>query len=99
MLEAILGGLAGFLLGSAIIYLWARARTKTDAARIAELEAKAVKLDDATADKVRAESALEAERGRHAVELESAHRRSSSGLAPTDKSWQSRAGTLRDRPE
>ena len=38
MLEAILGGLAGFLLGSAIIYLWARARTKTDAARIAELE-------------------------------------------------------------
>ena len=80
MLEAILGGLAGFLLGSAMIYLWARARTKTDGARIAELEAKAVKLDDATADKVRAESALEAERGRHAVELESAHRQAESLL-------------------
>lgn len=80
MLKAILGGLAGFLLGSAMIYLWARVRTKTDAARIAELEAKAVKLDDATADKVRAESALEAERGKHAVELESAHRQAESLL-------------------
>lgn len=80
MLEAILGGLAGVLLGSAILYLWARARVKTDAARIAELEAKAVRLDDATADKVRAESALEAERDRHAVELASAHRQAESLL-------------------
>jgi len=80
MLEAILGGLAGFLLGSAVVYLWARARTKTDGARIAELEAKAVRLDEATADMVRAESALEAERGKHAVELESAHRQAESLL-------------------
>ena len=71
MLEAITGGIAGFLLGSFICYLWARSRTKLDSARIAELEDKAAKLDAAAADKIRAESALEAERDRHALQIES----------------------------
>ena len=74
MIEAVIGGIAGFLLGSGIVYLWSRSRAKLDASRIAELEAKAAKLDEAAAGRVRAETALEAERDRHAVQIESERR-------------------------
>ena len=84
MLEAILGGIAGFLLGSALCFLWARARAKTDAASIADLEARASKLDEAAADKVRAETALESERGRFADQLE-AERQKAAALLDAEK--------------
>ena len=59
ILYAIVGGIAGFILGALIIFLWMRAKSRTDAARIAELEARTAAFDQAVADKVRAESALE----------------------------------------
>jgi len=59
MTYAIIGGLAGFVLGALVLFLWMRAKTRTDAARIAELEARTDAFDQAVADKVRAESALE----------------------------------------
>ena len=74
MLEAVIGGIAGFLLGSGIVYLWSRSRTKLDASRIADLEVKTAKLDEAAAGRIRAETALEAERDRHAVQIESERR-------------------------
>ncbi len=59
ILYAIIGGLIGFLLGAFILFLWMRARSRTDAARIAELEARTAAFDQAVADKVRAETELE----------------------------------------
>ena len=59
ILYAIVGGIAGFILGALIIFLWMRAKSRTDAARIAELETRTAAFDQAIADKVRAESALE----------------------------------------
>ena len=59
MLYAVIGGLVGFILGALILCLWMRARSRTDAARIAELEARIAAFDQAVADKVRAESMLE----------------------------------------
>ena len=59
MIEAVIGGLVGFLLGAFIIVLWMRARSRTDAARIAELESRTEAFERAVEDKVRAESALE----------------------------------------
>ena len=57
MIYAIAGGAVGFILGALILFLWMRARSRTDAARIAELESRAAALDQAVADKVRAERA------------------------------------------
>ena len=59
ILYAVIGGVAGFILGALILFLWMRARSRTDAARIAELEARTAAFDQAVADKVRAETALE----------------------------------------
>jgi len=59
VLYAVIGGAVGFVLGALIVFLWMRARSRTDAARIAELESRTAALDQAVADKVRAESALE----------------------------------------
>ena len=70
MIYAIIGGVAGFLLGALVLFLWMRAKSHTDAARIAELEARTASLDQAVADKVRAESALEQLRQSSQRELE-----------------------------
>jgi len=59
MIYAVIGGAVGFILGALILFLWMRAKSHTDAARIAELEARTASFDLAVADKVRAESALE----------------------------------------
>lgn len=59
MLYAVIGGVIGFILGALILFLWMRAKSRTDAARIAELESRTAAFDQAVADKVRAESALE----------------------------------------
>ena len=59
VLYAIIGGVVGFLLGAFILFLWMRAKSRTDAARIAELKSRTIAFDQAVADKVRAESALE----------------------------------------
>lgn len=59
MIYAVGGGVIGFILGTLVIFLWMRAKSHTDAARIAELESRTASLDQAVADKVRAESALE----------------------------------------
>lgn len=59
ILYAVIGGVIGFILGAFILFLWMRAKSRTDAARIAELEARTAAFDQAVADKVRAESALE----------------------------------------
>ncbi len=58
-LYAVIGGVIGFVLGALILFLWMRAKSRTDAARIAELESRTAAFDQAVADKVRAESALE----------------------------------------
>ena len=59
MLYAVIGGVIGFILGAVLVFLWMRARSRTDAARIDELESRTAAFDQAVADKVRAESALE----------------------------------------
>jgi DNA recombination protein RmuC len=59
ILYAVIGGVIGFILGAFILFLWMRAKSRTDAGRIAELEARTAAFDQAVADKVRAESALE----------------------------------------
>ena len=59
ILYAVIGGVIGFLLGALILFLWMRAKSRTDAARIAELESRIAAFDQAVADKVRAESMLE----------------------------------------
>ena len=59
MIYAVIGGAIGFILGALIIFLWMRAKSRTDAARIAELEARTASFEQAVADKVRAESALD----------------------------------------
>ncbi len=59
ILYAVIGGVTGFILGALILFLWMRAKSRTDAARIAELEARTAAFDLAVADRVRAESALE----------------------------------------
>ena len=59
ILYAVIGGVTGFILGAFILFLWMRAKSRTDAARIAELEARTAAFDLAVADRVRAESALE----------------------------------------
>ena len=77
---AVIGGVVGFILGALILFLWMRARSRTDATRIAELESRTATFDQAVADKVRAESALEQlklssqrelEFARHAAQAES----------------------------
>ncbi len=70
ILYAIIGGVAGLILGALIIFLWMRARSRTDAARIAELETRTAAFDQAVADKVRAESALDQLRQSSQRELE-----------------------------
>ena len=37
MIYAIIGGFIGFVLGALILFLWMRAKSRTDAARITEL--------------------------------------------------------------
>ena len=59
MLYAVIGGCIGLILGALFVFLWMRARSRTDATRIAELESRTAAFDQAVADKVRAESALE----------------------------------------
>ena len=59
ILYAVIGGITGFILGALILFLWMRAKSRTDAARIAELEARTTAFDQAVADRVRAESTLE----------------------------------------
>ena len=59
MIYAAIGGCIGFILGAFVVFLWMRAKSRTDAARIAELETRTDAFDQAVADKVRAESALE----------------------------------------
>ena len=59
MVYAIIGGFIGLILGAVLVFLWMRAKSRTDAARIAELESRTAAFDQAVADKVRAESALE----------------------------------------
>ena len=74
ILYAIIGGVAGLILGALIIFLWMRAKSRTDAARIAELESRTAAFDQAVADKVRAESALEQLKLSSQRELEFAER-------------------------
>ena len=80
ILYAVIGGVVGFILGAFILFLWMRAKSRTDATRIAELESRTAAFDQAVADKVRAESALEQlklssqrelEFARHAAQAES----------------------------
>ncbi len=59
MIYAVIGGVIGFILGAFILFLWMRAKSRTDAARITELESRTAAFDQAVADRVRAESALE----------------------------------------
>ena len=40
VLYAVIGGVIGFILGAFILFLWMRAKSRTDAARIAELESR-----------------------------------------------------------
>lgn len=70
IIYAVIGGTVGFILGAFLIFLWMRAGSRTDAARIAELEARTAAFDQAVADKVRAESALEQLRQASQRELE-----------------------------
>ncbi len=70
ILYAVIGGVAGLILGALIIFLWMRAKSRTDAARIAELETRTAAFDQAVADKVRAESALDQLRQSSQRELE-----------------------------
>lgn len=70
MIYAVTGGVIGFILGALIIFLWMRAKSRTDAARIAELEARTASFEQAVADKVRAESALDQLRQSSQRELE-----------------------------
>ena len=69
-LYVILGGVAGLILGAIIVFLWMRAKSRTDAARIAELESRTAAFDQAVADKVRAESAFDQLRQSSQRELE-----------------------------
>jgi DNA recombination protein RmuC len=59
MVYAVIGGFIGLILGAVLVFLWMRAKSRTDAARIDELEARTAAFDQAVADKVRAESMLE----------------------------------------
>ncbi len=59
MIYTVIGGSIGLILGAFLVFLWMRARSRTDAARIAELETRTAAFDQAVADRVRAESALE----------------------------------------
>ena len=70
ILYAVIGGVTGLILGALIIFLWMRAKSRTDAARIAELETRTAAFDQAVADKVRAESALDQLRQSSQRELE-----------------------------
>ena len=70
MIYAISGGVFGFVLGAVILFLWMRAGSRTDAARIADLESRTAAFDQAVADKVRAESALDQFRQASQRELE-----------------------------
>jgi len=74
MIYALIGGFIGFLLGAFILFLWMRAKSRTDAARIAELESRTAAFDQAVADKVRAEGALEQFKLSSQRELEFAER-------------------------
>ena len=81
ILYAVIGGVAGFILGALILFLWMRAKSRTDAARIAELEARTAAFDQAVADKVRAETALEQLRNSAQRELEFAAKAHETELA------------------
>ena len=70
MIYAVIGGVIGFILGALIIFLWMRAGSRTDAARIAELESRTASFEQAIADRVRAESALDQLRQSSKRELE-----------------------------
>jgi len=74
MIYAVIGGCIGFILGALILFLWMRAKTRADAARIAELESRTAAFEQAVADKVRAESVLEQLRLSSQRELEFAER-------------------------
>lgn len=81
ILYAVIGGVAGFILGALILFLWMRAKSRTDAARIAELEARTAAFDQAVADKVRAETALEQLKNSAQRELEFAAKAHEAELA------------------
>ena len=94
---AVIGGAIGFVLGALILFLWMRARSRTDAARIAELEARTAAFDQAVADKVRAESALEQLRISAQRELEFAAQAAESKAEAAAKAHETELASVRSQ--
>ena len=97
MIEAVIGGLIGFLLGAFILFLWMRARSRTDAARIAELESRTEAFDQAVAGKVRAESALEQLKISSQRELEFAKQTAKDNADATEKAHEAALASARSQ--
>ncbi len=97
ILYAIIGGLIGFLLGAFILFLWMRARSRTDAARIAELEARTAAFDQAVADKVRAETELEQLRISAQRELEFARQTAQAQADASAKAHETELASIRSQ--
>lgn len=97
ILYAIIGGLIGFLLGAFILFLWMRARSRTDAVRIAELEARTAAFDQAVADKVRAETELEQLRISAQRELEFARQTAQAQADASAKAHETELASIRSQ--
>jgi DNA recombination protein RmuC len=94
---AVIGGVAGFILGAFVVFLWMRARSRTDAARIAALETRMAAFDQAVADKIRAESALEQLRISAQRELEFASQTAESKVEVAAKAHDAALASVRSQ--
>lgn len=97
ILYAVIGGVAGFILGALILFLWMRAKSRTDAARIAELEARTAAFDQAVADKVRAETALEQIKNSAQRELEFARQTAQAQADASAKAHETELASVRSQ--
>ena len=97
ILYAVIGGVAGFILGALILFLWMRAKSRTDAARIAELEARTAAFDQAVADKVRAETALEQLKNSAQRELEFARQAAQAQADASAKAHEAELASVRSQ--
>ena len=97
ILYAVIGGVAGFILGALILFLWMRARSRTDAARIAELEARTAAFDQAVADRVRAETALEQLKNSAQRELEFARQAAQAQADASAKAHEAELASVRSQ--
>ena len=97
ILYAVIGGVAGFILGALILFLWMRAESRTDAARIAELEARTAAFDQAVADRVRAETALEQLKNSAQRELEFARQAAQAQADASAKAHEAELASVRSQ--